>query len=72
MAKLLSVAEVAQFLGVSERTVFRLMKQNELHPFKMGKSWRFEETDLEAYISKLRQSSAKKTEENKAEIDEAA
>jgi excisionase family DNA binding protein len=47
--------QVTQQLGISERTVYRLMDEEELHPFKMGKSWRFEQSDIDAYIERLRQ-----------------
>ena len=50
----LSVTQVAQLLGVSERTIYRLMDKRELHPFKMGKSWKFEQADIDAYIQRLR------------------
>jgi excisionase family DNA binding protein len=57
MADLLSMKQVTQQLGISERTVYRLMEEDELHPFKMGKSWRFEQSDIDAYIERLRQAS---------------
>ncbi|HTD20531.1 MAG TPA: helix-turn-helix domain-containing protein [Ktedonobacteraceae bacterium] len=65
MSKLLSITDVAQSLGVSERTVYRLMDQDELHPFKMGKYWKFDQSDVEAYLTRLRESSAKKSKANK-------
>jgi excisionase family DNA binding protein len=51
----LTLKQVKEQLNVSERTVFRLMDEEELHPFKMGKSWRFDQEDIDAYIAKLRQ-----------------
>jgi excisionase family DNA binding protein len=60
MADLLSMRQVTQQLGISERTVYRLMEEGELTPFKMGKSWRFEQSDIDAYIGRLRQESAAK------------
>ncbi len=57
MADLLSMKQVTQQLGISERTVYRLMEEGELHPFKMGKSWRFEQSDIDAYIERLRRES---------------
>lgn len=51
---LLSLKQVAQTLGVSERTIHRLIEDEKLHPFKMGKSWRFEQSDLDAYINSLK------------------
>jgi len=60
MADLLSMKQVTARLGISERTVYRLMEEGELTPFKMGKSWRFEQSDVDAYIERLRQESAVK------------
>ncbi len=71
MAKLLSITQVAQMLGVSERTIYRLMEQGELHPFKMGKSWRFDESDIDGYINRLREASSKKEPKDKGESDAA-
>jgi excisionase family DNA binding protein len=56
---LLSLRDVSQKLGISERTVYRLMDDGELHPFKMGKSWKFEMSDIEAYIDRLRKTATK-------------
>ncbi len=61
MGTLLSLRQVSQALGVSERTVHRLIENEELHPFKMGKSWRFEQSDIDTYIDRLRKASPKKT-----------
>lgn len=52
--KLYTVAEVAEILQVSERTVFRYMQpdyKNNLKAFKMGKAWRIKEADLTAFIN---------------------
>jgi excisionase family DNA binding protein len=57
---LLSLREVANMLGISERTVYRLMEDGELHPFKMGKSWKFEQSDIEEYLDRLRKTATKK------------
>jgi excisionase family DNA binding protein len=54
----LNMKQVSRQLGVSERTVYRLMEDGELHPFKMGKAWRFEQPDIDAYIERLKQESA--------------
>lgn len=55
MADLLGMRQVTQQLGISERTVYRLMEQGELHPFMMGNAWKFEQSDINAYIERLRQ-----------------
>ena len=65
MGRPLSITQVASTLGVSERTVYRLMQQNKLHPWKSGKSWQFDQSELETYIGELRQKSAKELEEKR-------
>lgn len=55
MADLLGIRQVTKQLGVSERTVYRLIENDELHPIMMGNAWKFEQSDLDAYIERLRQ-----------------
>lgn len=50
----LTLQEVMSRLKVSRATVYRLMDQGELHPFKIGGSLRFDEEDLEAYIERCK------------------
>ncbi len=52
--ELLNIKQVQDKLGVSERTVFRLIKDGELKGFKVGREWRFEESDIEDYIMRQR------------------
>ena len=52
--KLYTVAEVAEILQVSERSVFRYMEagnKNQLQAFKVGRAWRIKESELHRYIS---------------------
>ena len=48
---LLTVAEVAQVLRVSNMTVYRLIKAGELPALRVGKNYRIREPDLEAYLA---------------------
>lgn len=54
MSKLLTVKEVQERLKISESTLFRMMKRNELKGFRIGggRQWRFEESDVEDYIKR--------------------
>ena len=52
--KLLNIKEVQDTLGVSESTVFRLIRNKKLKGFKLGREWRFEETDIQALIKEQR------------------
>lgn len=50
-ASLLTVAEVAKHIRVSNMTVYRLIKQGDLPAVRVGKSYRVTEDDLNAYLS---------------------
>jgi excisionase family DNA binding protein len=54
MRELLDVKQVRELLRLSERTIFRLIKQGELQGFKAGREWRFEQKDIDAYIERQR------------------
>lgn len=60
MPELLNLEQVAKQLGVSERTVLRLLDAKEIKGFKVGRVWRFQQSDVDEYIERQR----KKTEEN--------
>jgi len=48
--KMLSVKEVAEFLSVSERSVFRYIHDGRLKAAKIG-YWRIEEIDLKNFLN---------------------
>lgn len=48
---LLTVAEVAGVLRVSNMTVYRLIKAGELPALRVGKNYRIREQDLETYLA---------------------
>ncbi len=47
---LLTVAEVADLLRVSNMTVYRLIKGGELAAIRVGKNYRIRQDDLDAYL----------------------
>ena len=47
---MLTVAEVADYLRVSEMTVYRMITGHELGATKIGRCWRVPAEDLEAYL----------------------
>lgn len=51
MADLLTVAEVADELRVSTMTVYRLIQRDELPALRIGRSYRIERDDLDAYLA---------------------
>ena len=48
---LLTVAEVAEVLRVSNMTVYRLIKGGELAALRVGKNYRIRESELEIFLS---------------------
>jgi len=48
---ILTIREVADYLKVTERTLYRLVQDGKLPAFKVGNSWRFRREDLERWIS---------------------
>lgn len=48
---LLTVAEVAAAMRVSNMTVYRLIKNGELAAVRVGKNYRIREADVERYLS---------------------
>ena len=48
--QVLTIKEVAEYLKVHERTVYRLANKNELPGFKVANAWRFRKGDLDRWI----------------------
>lgn len=51
-ARFVSIADVAETLAISARQAYGLVTSGELPAIKVGKSWRVELTELEAYIER--------------------
>jgi len=51
MEKLLTVEEVAKYLRVSERTLFRYIKTKKLRAYRIGQ-WRVSESALKDFLNK--------------------
>jgi excisionase family DNA binding protein len=52
MEKLMTVEEVARYLRVSERTLFRYIKSKKLRATRIGQ-WRITEHDLKDFLRKM-------------------
>jgi excisionase family DNA binding protein len=46
----MTVQDVADYLNVDPKTVYRLVNRGDLPGFKVGGSWRFHKEDLDAWI----------------------
>lgn len=47
----MTVKEVADYLRVNQRTVYRLAVERRLPGFKVGATWRFKRTDIDGWIA---------------------
>ena len=47
----MTVRDVAKFLSVDEKTIYRLVSKGELPGFKVLGSWRFQRKDLDEWIA---------------------
>lgn len=47
-----TVRQVAEYLSVNERTVYRMAERGELPAFKVGDAWRFRRDDIDAWIER--------------------
>jgi excisionase family DNA binding protein len=68
--KLLNIKQVAEYLGVSTRTVQTYVNETDpelrLNGIYLGNRWRFEEKDVKDFIERRRKLGEKKTEESVA------
>jgi len=52
MDELWSITRVAEYLGVTERTVYNKVRSGELPAVKVGRLWRVRESDLSAWLAR--------------------
>jgi excisionase family DNA binding protein len=48
--EILTIRELAQYLKVNERTIYRLVSGKKIPAFKVGGSWRFSLADIDVWI----------------------
>jgi len=48
---ILMIKDVAEYLKVTERTIYRLAAAKKIPAFKVGGSWRFSRADIERWIA---------------------
>ena len=56
----MTVRDVASFLNVDEKTIYRLAQKGDLPGFKVLGSWRFQRPDLNAWIAERKDQAAAK------------
>ena len=50
MAELMTVEEVADYLRVTEKTIYRLLKQGRISAAKVGRQWRFDKASIDEWL----------------------
>ena len=53
----MTVREVAGYLSVDEKTVYRLAKRGDLPGFKVAGTWRFKKEDIDRWIEERKAAS---------------
>lgn len=48
---ILTVKEVAEYLKVNERTIYRLATEKKIPAFRVGASWRFRKEEVDGWIA---------------------
>ena len=49
---ILTITEVAEYLKIAERTLYRLAAAKKIPAFKVGGTWRFQRADLDEWIKR--------------------
>jgi excisionase family DNA binding protein len=49
--EILTLPQVASFLKVTERTIYRLVAAKKIPAFKVGGTWRFSTPDIQKWIA---------------------
>ena len=55
MEKLLTIEEVAEFLNLEYKSVYRLVRNGELPAARIGRVYRVSRSDLDAYLDQQKQ-----------------
>lgn len=58
--QIMTLKEVAKYLGVHSMTVYRLLKEKKLPGFKVGGQWRTKKEVLDGYLLKEIEKSGEK------------
>ena len=53
-SELMSLPQVASYLGMAERTIYMWAQQGKIPAFKLGASWRFRKTEIDEWLETQR------------------
>ena len=52
MTELMTVQELADYLRVTEKTIYRLIRRGRIPATKVGRSWRFDKASVDEWLSR--------------------
>ncbi|MDH5695201.1 MAG: response regulator [Dehalococcoidia bacterium] len=52
MAELMTVQELANYLRVTKKTIYRLLRRDSIPATKVGRSWRFDKASIDDWLSR--------------------
>ncbi|MFC2014839.1 response regulator [Chloroflexota bacterium] len=52
MTELMTVQEIAEYLRVTEKTIYRLLKRGSIPATRVGRSWRFDKTGIDGWLQR--------------------
>lgn len=55
-SEILTIRQVANYLKVTERTIYRLAAAKKIPAFKVGGTWRFSTSDIDQWIQRQSES----------------
>ncbi|MCK4354257.1 MAG: helix-turn-helix domain-containing protein, partial [Dehalococcoidia bacterium] len=50
MAQLMTVEELAEYLRITKRTIYRLLKKGNIPAVKVGHKWRFDKETIDNWL----------------------
>jgi len=60
--EVLTVKQVAEFLQMDERTIYKLAKQGDIPSLKVSNQWRFLKKDIESWVEQKKSEVMGKTD----------
>ena len=60
--EILTIGQVAAYLQVTERTIYRLSQGKKIPAFKVGGMWRYSQKDIDAWIRQQSMDSIESTQ----------
>lgn len=65
---ILTIKDVAEYLKVAEKTVYRLAGAKQIPAFKVGGSWRFSRADIDSWIKQQSMERLEISQEHDGEV----